>query len=469
MKNKSFIFLINKECVNEFTQIIKKYDINNFVFCSTLTEMEQLEYDKNSIIISYGTSTIVPKNILSTALISYNIHSASPEFPGRDPHNWAIYRKSRQYGATLHLMSPNVDSGRIIKVKKFSVKKHFKPCDLLKESNNKSIELFTWLLEQLCRKNTLPPEISTMKWGKIKTSRKDLKNICHIEQNIAFEELHSRIKSFHSNKYDNFHINIAGYHGKITNIEQTDYSHWNEFTESNYIQILEKAKNHYKICSLLDKKLPSEPHIILRHDVDYSTHDALRIAKSEASRGIKSSYFILPYSDFYDIRNKNNIENVIQIQQLGHDIALHFSTDICKSKLSNLSELEKELSEQKQFLENYLGIQINAFSFHNPTSDVLKYKQYIIAGMVNAYSDYFNKYKYTSDSNGYYRFEPIPSVISSKEHKYIYILTHPLWWSSLPLPPREKIKNTLLKHSVNKILEQYDDTLKIHSRKNYNT
>ena len=42
---------------------------------------------------------------MQPSLTAINIHAASPQAPGGDPHHFAIYDKVKEYGATLHYMT----------------------------------------------------------------------------------------------------------------------------------------------------------------------------------------------------------------------------------------------------------------------------------------------------------------------------------------------------------------------------
>ena len=54
------------------------------------------------LLVSFGSSIIVPKKILDIkGLTSINIHAASPDYPGRDPHHFAVYNLS-----LIHISEP---------------------------------------------------------------------------------------------------------------------------------------------------------------------------------------------------------------------------------------------------------------------------------------------------------------------------------------------------------------------------
>ena len=75
-----------------------------------------------TLLVGFSTGVIVPAHILSRLEgPAYNFHAASPEYPGRDIHHFAVYYGARRYGATAHEMEPQVDFGRIVGVEWFDV------------------------------------------------------------------------------------------------------------------------------------------------------------------------------------------------------------------------------------------------------------------------------------------------------------------------------------------------------------
>ena len=50
-----------------------------------------------------------------------NFHPGPPERRGIGCTNYAIYEKSKNYGVTLHEINEKIDSGNILKVKRFKI------------------------------------------------------------------------------------------------------------------------------------------------------------------------------------------------------------------------------------------------------------------------------------------------------------------------------------------------------------
>lgn len=64
--------------------------------------------------------------------------------------------------------------------------------------------------------------------------------------------------------------------------------------------------------------------VILRHDIDYDMGQAVRLAELEAEEGVRSTYFVLLRTDFYNAASRAGQEALQRIQALGHEIGLHF-------------------------------------------------------------------------------------------------------------------------------------------------
>jgi|LSQX01.3.fsa_nt_gb hypothetical protein len=63
---------------------------------------------------------------------------------------------------------------------------------------------------------------------------------------------------------------------------------------------------------------PLEKVVMLRHDVDLRSYAALRLAKFEASKGIKSTYYFRVVKQSYDPKI------IREIAKLGHEIGYHY-------------------------------------------------------------------------------------------------------------------------------------------------
>lgn len=174
------------------------------------------------------------------------------------------------------------------------------------------------------------------------------------------------------------------------------------------------------------------------------------------------------HSNFYNIFESSQYELIKKIIGLGHTIGLHFDHAFyAQGKLiSDEKEMERYALIEKELLERYFDVDINALSFHNPeATNVLTLRQDYYAGMVNAYSQtIFDACKYCSDSNGYWRYDRLQEVIE-KGYKKLHILTHPVWWTPDVMSPYERVRRCVEGRSE-AVIKAYCDLLEQCGREN---
>lgn len=212
--NKNAIILIPPSLQQDFCAKMKEIGLTtyDFHFVNDRTELDEVfnKVVKPDLVFSFGTSIIVPEKYLTLpGCPAINIHSASPAYPGRDPHHFAVYDSAKTYGATMHYMTKKVDDGPIIDVEFFDVTPSQTPRDLLIKANECSwvlmARLFTWLKDE----KEFPLAVQYT-WSKQKRSRKDFNALCQIDITIESEELNRRIRAFHVDNYYNLFVTIGG-------------------------------------------------------------------------------------------------------------------------------------------------------------------------------------------------------------------------------------------------------------------
>ena len=239
-------------------------------------------------------------------------------------------------------------------------------------------------------------------------------------------------------------------------------NNWEDFTRVNYQFLLKMALHKYKIGTVADwQRLDLTG--LWRHDVDCSPQSALAMAKIEHDEGVCATYYFMLRSNFYNVFEPAVVTIIQSIQAMGHEVGLHFDAD--QSDVSSAEALELALIKEKNALESVIGVDIRSFSFHNPSDKTAGFKDFSYAGLVNAYSSaLFSRFKYSSDSNGYWRFTPLEEFLN-QSHSEICVLTHPEWWQAEPLSPRERIARSVEGRAV-ATLHQYDTFLESAGRKN---
>ena len=155
-----------------------------------------------------------------------------------------------------------------------------------------------------------------------------------------------------------------------------------------------------------------------------------------------------------------------RIVAAGHEIGLHFDASAYATRDWTLSSLESAIARERDILETILNDEIGCMSWHNPDmSNLLTFDAEILGGLYNAYCGRLREdYVYCSDSNGYWRFEPMSEVIA-KGHPRLHLLTHPERCTPAPMAPSDRIDRAILGRA-RKVRSDYDIALEIGGRRN---
>lgn len=239
-----------------------------------------------------------------------------------------------------------------------------------------------------------------------------------------------------------------------------------DFTESAYRELLCIAKIHWEFIDYTSYQKPDRV-CLWRHDLDLSIQRAYKLAQIEAEEGVKATYFILLHSEFYNAFEKENVNLIRKILDLGHYLGLHFDPSFYISRLNNGESLLEFLKFEQQILEKTFQTDVGAFSFHNPdVGDWLNIDQDIVGGLINTYGRYLrDHYSYCSDSNGYWRFHRLRDTLEQAEAEKLQVLTHPGWWVSEPMSPRDRILRCVEGRAARTTM-RYDQTLAEAKREN---
>lgn len=165
--------------------------------------------------------------------------------------------------------------------------------------------------------------------------------------------------------------------------------------------------------------------VILRHDVDLSVTAAAEMARIEADLNVSSTYFVLCTSALYNPLEKKYRTILQEIESLGHEVALHFSTHEYwpAGEPPDADEIERQVAEERSVLGSIVE-PTETVSFHRPLSWVLDRD---FDGFRNTYAPaYFSDIDYVADSSQRWRDDP-PPVDGFPETRQI--LTHPGLWA----------------------------------------
>ena len=210
--------------------------------------------------------------------------------------------------------------------------------------------------------------------------------------------------------------------------------HFEDFTEAAYRDIVAAALERYAFEPF--GTAASGPHVLWRHDIDYSVHRAAALARIEAELGARATYFVTLHSDLYNPFEPAVHARLREIAALGHWIGLHFDAGFSAD-----GTRDERAAWEGRVLGETLGVPVEVVSLHNPSvsgTEALDAER--LGGMLHAGARSIRDgYTYVSDSNGYWRFERLAEVVTAGAHERLHVLTHPEWWQEEAMSPRERI------------------------------
>lgn len=213
------------------------------------------------------------------------------------------------------------------------------------------------------------------------------------------------------------------------------------FTYSAYGDMLVLIKeNGYNFCSYHDHSSTQRP-CILRHDIDMDIQKAKEMASFEVKQSgkIRSTFFVLLRTDFYNPASSKNVRLLTDIMEMGHEIGLHFD-EMAYVNLSSESDLRDAVKTEVSILSDIIRSEIKVISMHRPSKKTLE-SDYQFSGVVNSYSSlFFRQFKYLSDSRHSWRLDPV-SEITSPENRKLHIVTHPIWYTEKLSCPHDNLVN----------------------------
>lgn len=239
--------------------------------------------------------------------------------------------------------------------------------------------------------------------------------------------------------------------------------HNEDFTLESYSELIQLAKTKYQFISYSELH-DTERFILWRHDCDFSLNRSLKLAQIEHDLGVKTTYFLNPHSEFYNIMERNQSDIIEHIIGLGHDIGLHF--DSAYYAIQSEHDLDIFIESESSLLGDLFQKEIKVFSFHNPTSFILSCDAYRYGNLINCYSRWFKEnVPYCSDSNGYWRHKRLKDALCEPENLCMQVLTHPGWWLDSIKQPRDRILRAA-NGRRDFVMRSYDECLKKFKRKN---
>lgn len=176
------------------------------------------------------------------------------------------------------------------------------------------------------------------------------------------------------------------------------------------------------VSELKDGAKSRDKFLLLRHDIDTSPQYALQMAKLEYSLGVRSSYYVLLHSPFYNPAAPQHWDALKNLVSLGFEVGLHYETDFFEQR--NIDALEGVLADVAA-LEGILHIKIRSVSQHRPASGT--FLKTLNEYFTDAYNeDLMHNVRYISDSGFKWRNEALFEILGKEER--IHALIHPFTW-----------------------------------------
>lgn len=206
-----------------------------------------------------------------------------------------------------------------------------------------------------------------------------------------------------------------------------------DFSLRSYKETLVAYRNAGYAVTSFDSYLsnPMQKHMILRHDIDNSIEQALRVARVDAEAGCSSTFFLRVHARGYNLLSLPSLQIIAEMESLGHEVQLHLEAGLGDwLGGDNLEWADR----QRAVFEAAVNRPLGGFSSHEPArmggidfanslldywGDTVKY---------HAYEDrFFNPaMKYLSDSSGNWREGHFSEWVGKEP--LMQVLTHPFWW-----------------------------------------
>lgn len=209
-----------------------------------------------------------------------------------------------------------------------------------------------------------------------------------------------------------------------------------DFSPEGYRDLLRSAVTAgYSPLPMREAVQASErPVVILRHDVDFSLQHALGMAAAEKECGLRSTYFLLLYNDYYNPLAPGGRRLVEQIAALGHEVGLHWDSSVYPQESGALRD---HFARDLATLADIVGQPVVSASQHIPTDSPLLDVRALVPN--EAYSESIRaRFTYVSDSSMTWRgVTPLDLVARGEE---IQFLAHPIWWFAAGRTREEKLR-----------------------------
>ena len=132
-KKYNIIFLGKENCaksdiifkfLKKTNNLILYYKINKNNLKKIKIKIKNFKNNYIDYLFSYRSHLILSKKIIDKIEIAaINFHPGTPKYRGIGCTNFALYNQEKFYGSTCHIIDETIDSGKILNVKLFKIRK----------------------------------------------------------------------------------------------------------------------------------------------------------------------------------------------------------------------------------------------------------------------------------------------------------------------------------------------------------
>jgi hypothetical protein len=191
-----------------------------------------------------------------------------------------------------------------------------------------------------------------------------------------------------------------------------------------YVKLLKWLKQRYQIIPFCEVTSKIDSFLLLRHDIDASIKIALKMAKVERRLGVRSTYFVMFSNKLYNILERDNLEALRNLAELGHEIGLHYDVlayeeygpDLRRTLETEIALLER-LSDRK--VCSIAPHNVSLMTGEDPFKNIAEYR--------NVYAPEFHQ-NYVSDSCRAWYPRNLEELLNFKYEK-VQLLIHPFLWT----------------------------------------
>lgn len=198
------------------------------------------------------------------------------------------------------------------------------------------------------------------------------------------------------------------------------------YGQSAYRGLIRRAAaGGWNFGSFFDPAAGAGRTIYLRHDVDYSLELAVELAELNNELGVPGTFFVQLRAQFYNPFEHTETGRLLRLRALGQEIALHYVVDPGSPPTPEAVRREFDL------LTTLVSDATPAFSWHQPSPDLLGAEDFEGSGLVDAYGRrFFREMAYLSDSTHRVSVDDLEAELENVEGPALQLLLHPVNWTT---------------------------------------